>query len=912
MALNSYDMLFTDQNPNREFIIQPYTTNGPATPDGGVDPSASTASTTLFLYGKGAPNYGDRIQENLVFMLEHFFSPIAPSFPIPGQVWFASSSNEITTPYQLQVFNPRKFIIISNSGNLINIQSDDGSLNASAVQSYFNTVFTETKTFTVYSPTYVQLNFTQIIAPSISGPNVVLTVTPTTPAATMAGSFIGGWEEIYQGSCEIVLRRDFNANGYFLQNLPNPVNPNDAANKAYVDAAAFGGTIYLYNLGDVDPSLAAAPNGSFFQYNGGMGKWTYTPLASMPFLLLAGGTMSGAINMGGQLINNLATPVSVLDAVNKNYVDGQPLSGANVTITAPANQNVLSFNSGTLKWVNLTPTAAGLLPLSGGAMTGAINMSGHALTGLPTPVNPSDAVPLSYLSAGGSVITSATYNNITGTLTINQTGLPNTIAVSGFYPIQSSNVTYLPPDPATVTAATSLFPGEFFQSTLATTPIQIINPNVFVDPTNVLVNPALAALDVSLGNFAAPRQRIVFPGNGTSTYFNLNTGAPLGTYLALTTPPELQYVTGSGNLAVYINGIKQIPSDFAFYSVTSINTTTLYAGVTLNTGTSTLVIPGNQLRTFRPNVIFSVSGTLTTNDGSYIVLASSLVGLNTQVTVTPNTFALTPGIVPFVASGTGTVTYGPFDLLPGMETGYNFGGPSNPQSLQVTVNGLSSVTVTINTATTNCNNFGLLANAVSTYAANYYINPIVSATAAALGPFVVSGNRVSQFTPGTTFTVRNSTGNDGVYTVLSTLPYNPITNLTTIYVNETVPYTLSNGIIFQDNWGFSMAIEGGTIVFYSNIAGSTSSVVPVDMGLLSSVTGITWPVTISPSLIGTTNPLAPADYSYVEYGIHGHLSSLIQFAVAPLPNPSGDVVEIVIDREVIYNNFNPYLTAVTV
>ena len=42
----------------------------------------------------------------------------------------------------------------------------------------------------------------------------------------------------------------------------------------------------------------------------------------------AGGTMSGAINMGSKKITNLATPTSNADAANKSYVDGKRLSSA--------------------------------------------------------------------------------------------------------------------------------------------------------------------------------------------------------------------------------------------------------------------------------------------------------------------------------------------------------------------------------------------------------------------------------------------------------------------------------------------------------------------------------------------------------------------------------------------------------
>jgi hypothetical protein len=47
-------------------------------------------------------------------------------------------------------------------------------------------------------------------------------------------------------------------------------------------------------------------------------------------LALAGGTMSGAINMGANLINNVATPVSNDDAATKLYVDNL-VTGATLT-----------------------------------------------------------------------------------------------------------------------------------------------------------------------------------------------------------------------------------------------------------------------------------------------------------------------------------------------------------------------------------------------------------------------------------------------------------------------------------------------------------------------------------------------------------------------------------------------------
>jgi hypothetical protein len=76
--------------------------------------------------------------------------------------------------------------------------------------------------------------------------------------------------------------------------------------------------------------------------------------------------------------------------------------------------------------------------------------------------------------------------------------------------------------------------------------------------------------------------------------------------------------------------------------------------------------------------------------------------------------------------------------------------------------------------------------------------------------------------------------------------------------------------------------------------------------LFSGIVGITWPLNFS-SLTTIGNSLPPADYAFSEIGMFGYQSSLFEFGVAPsIP----DVMEVIIDREMVYNSTNPLAAAI--
>ena len=98
-----------------------------------------------------------------------------------------------------------------------------------------------------------------------------------------------------------------------------------------------------------------------------------------------GDTMTGDLDMGGNQIENLGTPIANTDAATKDYVD-----------------NALG----------------GKLDTSGGTMTGDIDMGGQMVNNLGTPTNPNDASTKDYVdtSLAGKQNTVATTTGVAITL----------------------------------------------------------------------------------------------------------------------------------------------------------------------------------------------------------------------------------------------------------------------------------------------------------------------------------------------------------------------------------------------------------------------------------------------------------------------------------------------------------------
>lgn len=82
---------FTDPSlPGKtKFQIQPATSDGPIFPTSDVpDSSATEIHTSLVLPGMGLIQYGNRIDQDLVHLLENFAGTEPPTAPTIGQMWY--------------------------------------------------------------------------------------------------------------------------------------------------------------------------------------------------------------------------------------------------------------------------------------------------------------------------------------------------------------------------------------------------------------------------------------------------------------------------------------------------------------------------------------------------------------------------------------------------------------------------------------------------------------------------------------------------------------------------------------------------------------------------------------------------------------------------------------------------------
>lgn len=512
-------------------------------------------------------------------------------------------------------------------------------------------------------------------------------------------------------------------NSQKITGLATPTLGTDAATKSYADGLITSLVNSAPTTLDTLNELAAAL-GNDANY----ATTTATSIAAK--LPLAGGTMTGAIAMGGFNITGVATPVNSTDASNKAYSDlklaltGGTLSGA----LAMGSNKITGLGTPTVSGDAATKDYADLkLALTGGTLSGALAMGTNKITGLGTPTASTDAATKAYadtmLPLAGGTMTGAI---AMGTNKITGLGTP-TVGTDAATKAYADAILVGAPGNLTgpitsVGAATSIAS----QTGTGTTFVMNTSPT--------LVTPALGvATATSINGTTIPTSKTL-----VATTDKLSV-------LAATTSAELAGVisdeTGSGSLVFGTSPTLSYPVINNF--VLGYTTTATAAGTTTLTNTSnnqqiftgtstqTVVMPVASTMTLGTRYLIenNSTGSLTVNSSGGNLIATVVTGTSIKVTniLTSGTDASSWDyeVVGFNgATGTGSVVLAtsPTLVTPalGVATATSINGTTIPTSKTLVV---TTDTLAVHAATTSAQLAGVISDETGSGALVFATSP---------------------------------------------------------------------------------------------------------------------------------------------------------------------------------------------
>lgn len=567
MADYDYTINFTDTTKS-SFVVKPYTVDGYITPSGSLYSntdtgiSAVSAHTSLAIPGKGIPEYGEMVANDLVFMMEHFANSVRPNLPLQGQIWYKNATYTDTsntsdpTAIGLYVYDTawREIVVNGylttaldvNSQRIINVANPTSTTDAVNLQ-YAGSTYVSKAGSTMTGALEITRSSGNSFIVLSDGTDTWTSKVQTSSAITTL--------TIGSSSSDNVLTLSSNAR----------VGINVAIPEAALDVA-----------GDVKVS-----NANFFSAATSTGA----------IVGLVGIDGSNVARIGPQSAG--ATGLDINAASSSTYVDVRASgnvaarfndTGLGVGTTAPVSQLHVASSSGTAITVTSGDTSAAALTLRGstttnygglsydvststlslitnGSVRAVLSDVGNMGVGTVSPTQPLHVAGIIYSETGGymfpdgtvqttassgsgtadGVVYAGTVDSTSGEVTLNRTsGLADVVLTGKVAPYYhshtSSNITYDLTDPIS-------------QS--------VITQNTYDSVTypEISAYDAIRTLDTAVYGLSRRVRRLAVSATGSTTY-------TLSSYA-----PNMYYEISSNKLQVYVAGVKKLVNDRGYFTI---------------------------------------------------------------------------------------------------------------------------------------------------------------------------------------------------------------------------------------------------------------------------------------------------------------------------------------------------------
>ena len=259
---------------------------------------------------------------------------------------------------------------------------------------------TVTSTATITGGTMNPTTLTQASVPVVTTTSTSTLTNKTLTSPTINGGTVSSATVTSATIVSGTLSTDLAAGGFKVSGLATPTATADAATKGYVDTAVANLVASAPAALDTLNELAAAI--------GNDASFSTTITNSIATKLpKAGGTMTGAIDMGSSKITSLGTPTASTDAVTKGYID--TLYGSTVAAATSATSAAASATAAATSATSAaaSATAAATSATSAAASATAAVTSANSAAASATTASNSAATATTQATAAATSATSA-------------------------------------------------------------------------------------------------------------------------------------------------------------------------------------------------------------------------------------------------------------------------------------------------------------------------------------------------------------------------------------------------------------------------------------------------------------------------------------------------------------------------